>query len=69
MDLYIAIGSYLRDNGITQSHLAEKSGITANALSLSLSGKRKLLADEYIKICDVLKVPYDLFVLSKDKSA
>lgn len=69
MDLYIAIDSYLRDNGITQSHLAEKSGITANALNLSLNGKRKLLADEYIKICDVLKVPYDLFVLNKDKIA
>lgn len=24
--------------------------------------KRKLKADEYIKICDALKVPYDLFV-------
>lgn len=70
MNLHLAIDSYLEDNGITQAHLSEKSGITTNALNLSLNGKRKLMADEYIKICDALKVPYDLFVLlAKNKTA
>ena len=62
MKLYLAIGSYLENNGITQTYLSERSGMTTNALNLSLKGKRKLTADEYIKICDALKVPYDLFV-------
>lgn len=62
MNLYLAIGSYLKNNGITQTYLSERSGMTTNALNLSLKGKRKLTADEYIKICDALKVPYDLFV-------
>lgn len=62
MNLYLAIGSYLENNGITQTYLSERSGMTTNALNLSLKGKRKLTADEYIKICDALKVPYDLFV-------
>ncbi len=62
MNLYLAIGSYLENNGITQTYLSERSGITTNAVNLSLKGKRKLTADEYIKICDAVKVPYDLFV-------
>ena len=62
MNLYLAIGSYLENNGITPTYLSERSGMTTNALNLSLKGKRKLTADEYIKICDALKVPYDLFV-------
>lgn len=62
MNLYLAIGSYLENNGITQTYLSERSGMITNALNLSLKGKRKLTADEYIKICDALKVPYDLFV-------
>lgn len=62
MNLYLAIGLYLENNGITQTYLSERSGMTTNALNLSLKGKRKLTADEYIKICDALKVPYDLFV-------
>lgn len=64
MDLNAAINTYLRNNGITQAYVAEKSGITTNALNLSLKGKRKLTAEEYISICDALKVPYDLFVNS-----
>ena len=62
MNLNIAIGSYLQNNGITQAYVAEKTGITTNALNLSLKGKRKLTADEYIRICNALKVPYDFFV-------
>ena len=41
------------------------TGITTNALNLSLKGKRKLMADEYIKICNALKLPYDFFVNNK----
>ncbi len=68
MNLYKSIILYLQNNGITQTYVAEKTGITVNALNLSLRGKRKLMADEYIKICDVLKVPYDYFV-SNEKTA
>ena len=49
-------------NQISQKTLAVKSGMTENQLSLSLNRKRKLLADEYIKICDALCVPYDKFI-------
>lgn len=65
MNLNTAIDDYLQDNGITQAYVAEKTGITTNALNLSLKGKRKLMADEYIKICNALKLPYDFFVTNK----
>lgn len=61
-----AIAEYLQANGITQTFVSEKSGITSNALNLALNGKRKLSADEYIRICDVLKLPYGYFVTHKD---
>lgn len=62
MNLQIAINEYLQANGITQTFVAEHTGITTNALNLALNGKRKLTADEYIKICDVLKVSYGYFI-------
>ena len=57
-----SINEYLQTNGITQASVSERTGITINALNLALNGKRKLTADEYIRICDVLKVPYNFFI-------
>lgn len=56
-----AIALYLKENGIKQSHLCEKTGLTKHCISLSLSNKRKLSVDEYEKICNALNVPYDFF--------
>ncbi len=57
-----SINEYLQANGITQTFVAERTGITTNALNLALNGKRKLTADEYIRICDALKLPYGYFI-------
>ncbi len=62
MELAVRINDYVVQNQISQKTLAVKSGMTENQLSLSLNRKRKLLADEYIKICDALCVPYDKFI-------
>lgn len=61
------INDYLVKNQIPQKLLASKSLMTENQLNLSLNNKRKLLADEYIKICDALCVPYDKFVKPLDQ--
>lgn len=66
MNLQSNINSYLKSKGITQSFLAKHTGMTTNALNLSLNGNRKLVADEYIKICNALKVPYDFFITKAD---
>jgi transcriptional regulator with XRE-family HTH domain len=56
-----AIYTYLKENGIRQSHLASKSGIHQPKLSQSLNGKRKLSPEEYFSICRALNVPLDKF--------
>lgn len=62
MNLCKRIAEYVRENNISQKKLCERSGITENALSLVLNGKRRLEAGEYIAICNALCVPYDRFV-------
>lgn len=64
LELGKKINDYLVLNQIPQKLLASKSNMTENQLNLSLNNKRKLLADEYIKICDALCVPYDKFIHS-----
>lgn len=56
-----AINNYLKNNGIKQTFLCKKTGFTRHCISYSLTGKRKLSIDEYVKICKVLKVPYEYF--------
>lgn len=62
MSLSENINRYLENNGIMKNFLAEKTGMTQNAVSLSLNGKRKLSADEYISICQALNVPFETFL-------
>lgn len=62
MELYKGIKRYLDEKGIKSTHVCERSGITQNALTLTLNGKRKMLADEYVAICRVLGVPLNFFV-------
>jgi DNA-binding Xre family transcriptional regulator len=61
MSLYREINRYIEENKISQKMLAQKADMTEVALCLSLNGKRKLLADEYIKICNALCLTYDKF--------
>lgn len=62
MKLAESINTYLIEQGIKKRYVAEKSGISENALNLALNGKRRLLADEYVKICQTLNVPFSQFV-------
>ena len=55
------IYTYVRDNKIAQNKLAAKAGLTDRQMCLILKGKRRIDADEYVRICDALCVPYDKF--------
>lgn len=55
------IGKYMKENGIKQTYVADKAGMTKQALSESLNGNRKLAADEYVAICTALNVSTDKF--------
>ncbi len=55
------IKKYLSANGISQAWVSMKIGMKPSTLSVTLSGKRGLQAEEFFAICDVLKLPYDFF--------
>lgn len=53
---------YLKDNGIKQSFVAEKSGLTESIISDICNEKRKVDVIEYYKICKALQVPLNYFL-------
>ena len=56
MKLYERLNKYLKDNGIKQSFVSEKSGIPENTLSMILNGKIKLDADRLEDILLALNI-------------
>ena len=55
------IKQYLTENGIKQSFVAEKAGMSPELFRRSLEGTRKLQADEFLAICGVLALDFDRF--------
>ena len=56
------IVKYLKSNGIKQTFIANGIGISQAAMSSLAKGERDLDVEEYVKICDLLKVNYDFFI-------
>lgn len=56
-----AIAKYIKQNGIKQVSLCEKTGLTKHRIGFALRGKRRLSLDEYEKICIALNVPFEYF--------
>ena len=53
---------YLKQNGISQTHISKESGIPLPKLNLALNGKRRLTFEEYEEICWALGVSVDQFL-------
>ena len=64
----VKIKEYLNSKGISQTFVANQSGISVSTLNSALNGNRKLLAEEYFLICMVLDVPLYLFI-DEDQTA
>lgn len=59
------IAAYLSENGITQSFVCKKTGMTPRRVSDILTGKSKMRADEYEAICKALgKTPNDFMIVA-----
>lgn len=56
MKAYQIIRAHIEKKGMKQNFVAEKIGMKPDLLNKSLDGKRKLQADEFIKICNVLSL-------------
>ena len=58
----IAIKDFIKNVGIKQKVISQKSGIPEVQLSLILQGKRKCEAGEYASLCKVLGVSPNKFL-------
>lgn len=60
------IAKYLKEKGIKQDYVAKQAGLSSNAFSALVNGKRNLDVEEYIKICTALEVSCDFFMPNED---
>lgn len=60
------IKKYLSSKGISQTFVANKTGIPISTLNAALNGNRKILAEEYFSICQALTVPLEEFIDDDD---
>lgn len=60
-DIRVNIKQYIKDNGISQTHISNKTHIRPSILNAILNSKRNLMADEYFLICEALGVSPDIF--------
>ncbi len=68
MKVYERLENYIKENGIKQSYVAEKSGIPKNTLSMILNGKSRLDADKLEDIIIALNIEPSLIILPIKKS-
>ena len=56
------ISKYIKEKGIRVSAISKHTGLSKNVLHNSLSGNRKLRADEFLIICNFLDIKPELFL-------
>jgi len=52
---------FIKANGIKQTFLASKLGVSNSTLNTMLNGNRNITAEEYFKICQTLNVSVETF--------
>ena len=63
MEVGLRIGNYLKERGIKQAFLVEKTGMPAWAISDICTGTRKGVdTSEYYQICKALGVSMETFI-------
>jgi len=55
------IREYLRENGIKQTFVCKKTGISEAKMSAILRERQKMTVEEYVEICRALDVPLQFF--------
>lgn len=68
MRVYERLSNYIKDNGIKQSYISEKTGIPENTLSMILNGKSRLDADKLEDILIALNIEPSVIIYSNKKS-
>lgn len=57
-----AMNRYIEESGMKQGWVAARAGMTQDAMTRTMNGKRRMKADEYVSICRAIGVPLDRFV-------
>ncbi len=65
MDIQKRIAQFINDNGVKQSFLSEKTGLSRNIISGIMTSQRKMSADEYFMICQALNKEPNYFMLEE----
>lgn len=65
MEVGMKIKCYLKENGISQTFISDKTFISKSKLNLALNGHRKMTFEEYEYICGALGVNTDFFIKPK----
>ena len=55
------IKNFIKENGIKQTFLASRLGVSTSTLNAMLNGNRNITAEEYFKICEILNVSVEAF--------
>lgn len=63
------IKEYLVQNGIKQTFLAEKTGLSDSIISDICIKNRKIDCVEYWKICKALNVPFETFLEEREEES
>jgi len=66
MNINERLNIYVNENGIKQAYIAKKTGLSTDTISKILNGNRRILANEFLQICNVLNIDPNIF---RDKSA
>lgn len=61
MNVNARLKEFVETNGIKQIHIAEKTGLSADTISKILNGQRRILADEFLIICEQMNINPDIF--------
>lgn len=61
MKVNLKLKEIIDERGIKQSHICQKANMSADCVSRILNCTRKLTAEEFLRICDVLGIDTEQF--------
>lgn len=64
MKVYQRIREYIKNKGLTQTYVAKQMGYTLQTFNAMMNGKRKVYADDIIKLCKITGAEPNDFIKS-----
>ena len=68
MDINLKFREIIESRGLKQSYVCDKTGMSSDCISRILNGHRKITAEEFLSICEVLNIDPNVFRQSAVKT-